>query len=83
MECLRLRVKDLELTRRELIVRDGQGAQDRITLLPDKLIPPLQNQLERAKVIHQQDLQQGFGAVYLPYALERQYPNANREWAWQ
>ena len=83
MECLRLRVKDLELTRRELIVRDGKGSKDRITLLPDKLIQPLQTQLERVKVIHQQDLQQGFGAVYLPYALERKYPNANREWAWQ
>jgi len=83
MECLRLRVKDLELTRRELIVRDGKGAKDRITLLPDKLIQPLQTQLERVKVIHRQDLQQGFGAVYLPYALESKYPNANREWAWQ
>ena len=83
MECLRLRVKDLELTRRELIVRDGKGSKDRITLLPDKLIQPLQTQLERVKVIHQQDLQKGFGAVYLPYALERKYPNANREWAWQ
>lgn len=83
MECLRLRVKDLELTRRELIVRDGKGSKDRITLLPDKLIQPLQIQLERVKVIHQQDLQQGFGAVYLPDALERKYPNANREWAWQ
>ena len=83
MECLRLRVKDLELTRRELIVRDGKGSKDRITLLPDKLIQPLQTQLERVKALHQQDLQQGFGAVYLPYALERKYPNANREWAWQ
>ena len=83
MECLRLRVQDLELTRRELIVRDGKGSKDRITLLPDKLIQPMQTQLERVKVLHQQDLQQGFGAVYLPYALERKYPNANREWAWQ
>ena len=83
MECLRLRVKDLELTRRELIVRDGKGSKDRITLLPDKLIQPLQIQLERVKALHQQDLQQGFGAVYLPDALEREYPNANREWAWQ
>jgi integron integrase len=83
MECLRLRVKDLELTRRELIVRDGKGSKDRITLLPDKLIQPLQTQLERVKALHQQDLQQGFGAVYLPDALERKYPNANREWAWQ
>ncbi|MFO1428904.1 MAG: integron integrase [Candidatus Competibacteraceae bacterium] len=83
MECLRLRVQDLELTRRELIVRDGKGAKDRITLLPDKLIQPLQTQLERVKALHQQDLQQGFGAVYLPDALERKYPNANREWAWQ
>ena len=83
MECLRLRVQDLELTRRELIVRDGKGSKDRITLLPDKLIQPLQIQLERAKALHQQDLRQGFGAVYLPDALERKYPNANREWAWQ
>ncbi len=83
MECLRLRVKDLELTRRELIVRDGKGSKDRITLLPDKLIQPLQIQLERVKALHQQDLQQGCGAVYLPDTLEREYPNANREWAWQ
>ena len=66
MECLRLRVKDLEFTSRELVVRDGKGAKDRLTMLPEKLIPPLQRQLERVRAVHQQDLQEGFGAVYLP-----------------
>ena len=83
MECLRLRVKDLEFERRAIIVRDGKGAQDRVTVLPDSLIPLLQEHLQRVKALHEQDLAQGFGSVYLPDALARKYPNADREWSWQ
>ncbi len=83
MECLRLRVKDLEFERRAIIVRDGKGAQDRVTVLPDSLIPLLQEHLQRVKALHEQDLAQGYGAVYLPNALARKYPNADREWGWQ
>jgi integron integrase len=83
MECLRLRVKDLEFDRRALIVRDGKGVQDRVTVLPDSLIPLLKEHLQRVKALHEQDLAQGYGAVYLPDALARKYPNADREWGWQ
>jgi len=83
MECLRLRVKDLEFERRALVVRDGKGAQDRVTVLPDSLIPLLQEHSQRVKTLHEQDLAQGYGAVYLPDALARRYPNADREWRWQ
>jgi len=83
MECLRLRVKDLEFERRAIIVRDGKGAQDRVTVLPDSLIPLLQEHLQRVKALHQQDLARGFGSVYLPDALARKYPNADKEWSWQ
>ena len=83
MECLRLRVKDLEFEQRAIIVRDGKGAQDRVTVLPDSLIPLLQEHLQRVKALHQQDLARGFGSVYLPDALARKYPNADREWGWQ
>ncbi len=83
MECLRLRIKDLELERCEITVRHGKGGKDRVTMLPGKLIDPLKVQLERAQIIHQTDLSDGFGAVYLPHALEKKYPNASREWAWQ
>ncbi len=80
MECLRLRVKDVDFARREILVRDSKGARDRGTLLPESLIAPLQAHLKQAQQIHQRDLANGFGAVYLPYALERKYPNAAREW---
>ena len=83
MECLRLRVKDLEFERRAIIVRDGKGAQERVTVLPDSLIPLLQEHLQRVKALHQQDLARGFGSVYLPDALARKYPNADKEWSWQ
>jgi integron integrase len=83
MECVRLRVKDLDFERREIVVREGKGMKDRVTMLPAQLREPLQAQLARAKQLHQSDLEKGFGAVYLPFALERKYPNANREWGWQ
>ncbi len=83
MECCQLRVKDVDFAYREITVRDGKGHKDRVTVLPVSLVEPLKTQLERAKLLHDQDLADGFGAVYLPNALERKYPNANREWGWQ
>ncbi|MCX7109803.1 MAG: integron integrase [Proteobacteria bacterium] len=83
MECMRLRVKDVEFERHELIVRDGKGSKDRMTMLPDSLAGPLKAHMARVKALHQEDLQAGYGSVYLPYALEKKYPNAGREWGWQ
>ncbi|MBC7265180.1 MAG: integron integrase [Chloroflexi bacterium] len=83
IEALRLRVKDIDFTYRQITVRDGKGEKDRVTVLPQSLVEPLKRQLAYAKKIHEQDLKEGYGAVYLPYALERKYPNANKEWAWQ
>ncbi|MGH8581696.1 MAG: integron integrase [Gammaproteobacteria bacterium] len=83
MECMRLRVKDVEFERREITIRDGKGSKDRVTMLPGRLIEPLKTHLIGVKALHEADLREGYGAVYLPYALERKYPNANREWTWQ
>lgn len=83
MECLRLRVKDIDFTYGQLTVRDGKGEQDRITMLPAKLKQPLRRHMERVKVLHEQDLAAGYGAVFLPYALARKYPNAPTQWGWQ
>jgi len=82
-ECVRLRVKDLDFTLRQLIIRDGKGGKDRVTVLPQSLIPVLELHLLRIKRLHEEDLTNGFGSVYLPHALERKYPHANREWIWQ
>jgi integron integrase len=83
MEAARLRVKDVDLVRREILVRDGKGAKDRVTMLPAILIEPLKAQLEVARALHRRDLADGVGAVYLPFALERKYRNAATQWAWQ
>lgn len=83
MEAARLRVKDVDFARREILVRDGKGFKDRVTMLPSTLAEPLKAHLQRVKDLHQQDLEAGFGAVYLPYALDKKYPNAGRDWAWQ
>jgi len=83
MEALRLRVKDLDFAQQQIIVRDGKGFKDRVTVLPASLIPDLQTHLARVKLLHQHDLAAGYGRVYLPYALERKYPRAHREWGWQ
>jgi len=83
LEALRLRVKDVEFQRREILVRDGKGARDRVTMLPDRLALPLRAHLARVKTLHDDDLREGCGEVYLPHALARKYPNAPREWAWQ
>jgi integron integrase len=83
MEAVRLRVKDVDLARREILVRDGKGAKDRVTMLPARLVESLKAQLEVARALHRRDLAHGVAAVYLPFALERKYPNASTQWAWQ
>lgn len=83
LEGLRLRVKDIEFERREIIIRDGKGGKDRVTMLPETLIMPLRDQLARAKRLHDGDLEAGFGDVYLPNALAVKYPKAGRSWGWQ
>jgi integron integrase len=83
MECVRLRAKDLDFSYQQITVRDGKGQKDRRTVLPDQLIKPLQQQLTRVRLLHEDDLRKGYGSVYLPYALERKYPNASSEWGWQ
>jgi integron integrase len=83
MECLRLRVKDIDLEMKQLTVRDGKGAKDRYTMLAEAVIPGLREHLEAVRLTHEQDLRVGCGAVYLPGALERKYRNAAREWGWQ
>lgn len=83
LEGVRLRVKDLDLARGAILVRDGKGGKDRVTILPRRLEEPLKLQLEFARTLHAKDLADGFGSVYLPHALERKYPNASREWPWQ
>lgn len=83
MEMIRLRVKDLNLDRNSITVRDGKGFKDRTTLLPEVLKVPLTAHLERVRLVHEQDLKLGHGSAYLPYALERKYPQGGREWGWQ
>ncbi len=83
MECLRLRVKDIDFVRAQIIVRDGKGGKDRVTMLPPSLVDPLERQLQRAQAFHDMDLRAGCGQVYLPYALARKYPSIERAWAWQ
>ena len=83
MEALRLRVKDLDVERRELTVRDGKGGKDRLTVLPQSLVPQLQEHLLKVRQLHRADLVAGWGRVVMPYALARKYPRADREWAWQ
>lgn len=83
MECLRLRVKDIDFGNHQIIVRDGKGEDDRSTILPDSMIPILETHLKTVKMIHQKDLKEGFGETSLPYALSKKYPNAAKEWMWQ
>lgn len=83
LEGLRLRVKDVEFTRRELVVREGKGGKDRVTVLPENLIEPLRAQLARARALHEADLAAGRGDVFLPDALEIKKPYAACAWGWQ
>ena len=83
MECLRLRIKDVDFARLQIIVRGGKGDKDRVTILPDKLRVELERHLERVKLVWEADVREGFGEVYLPEALARKYPKAAREWGWQ
>ena len=82
-ESLNLRGKDLDFAHHQIMVRDTKGRESRVTTLPDGLIAPLNQQLQTVKHWHEMDLNQGYGAVILPYALARKYPNANRQWIWQ
>ncbi len=82
-ECLSLRVKDIDFAQSQLMVRCGKGGKDRLTLLPQSTIAPLRLQLQQAQIIHQQDLEQGYGATLLPNAGDRKHPNADRQWIWQ
>ena len=83
MECLRLRIKDIDFSNYQIIVRDGKGENDRSVPLPESILFDLKLHIRRVKTLHQQDLREGYGEVHLPYALELKYPNANREPAWQ
>jgi len=83
MECVRLRIKDIDFDYKIITVRDGKGEKDRVTPMPETIVSELKRQIERARLLHDQDLAEGFGEVYLPDALERKYPNAARELPWQ
>jgi len=83
MECLRLRIQDIDFERNEILVRDGKGARDRITMLPESLKAPLQDHLKKVKAIHERDLADGWGRVQMPSALDCKYPNAPKDWRWQ
>jgi integron integrase len=83
MECLRLRIKDVDLERREIVIREGKGAKDRITMLPATLVEPLRAHLEVVRALHEEDLRNGVPGVELPHALERKNPSAGTSWAWQ
>ncbi len=83
MECIRLRVKDVDFARREITVRQGKGGKDRRTMLPAISVEALQGQLAEVRRVHERDLSAGFGEVWLPNALARKYPHAAREWGWQ
>jgi len=83
MECMRLRIHDIDFTQRAIIVRSGKGNKDRITILPDELTDTIKNHMQTVKLAHTRDLDQGFGTVYLPYSLAKKYLNANKQWNWQ
>jgi len=82
-EAVRLRVQDIDYGFKQITVRNGKGLSDRVTPLPESIVPLLHNHLERVKAIHGRDLAEGFGTVYLPHALSRKYPHAEKEWQWQ
>jgi len=83
LECLRMRVKDIDFELDEIVVRDGKGLVDRRTVFPEKLKAPIREHLFKRKKMHERDVEKGFGSVYMPYALSRKYRNAENEWIWQ
>ena len=83
IECIRLRIKDIDFQINQIVVRDGKGKKDRITVFPDEIKPSLEEHLIYVKHLHERDLSKGFGRVYLPTALARKYKNADKEWYWQ
>ena len=83
MEVLRLRVKDVDFARREILVREGKGFKDRVTMLPLSLVEPLKAHLLKVQVLHQEDLNAGHGEVFMPMALDRKYPSGGKSWSWQ
>jgi len=83
MEAVRLRVKDVDFARHEILVREGKGFKDRVTMLPESVAAALKAHMVKVKTLHEEDLAQGYGEVYLPFALDKKYPNAGREWGWQ
>ncbi|NNM80172.1 MAG: integron integrase [Gallionella sp.] len=83
MEAVRLRVQDVEFARHEIIVREGKGFKDRVTMLPDAVVVQLKAHLAKVKTLHEEDLAAGYGEVYLPFALDKKYPTAGRDWGWQ
>ncbi len=83
MECMRLRVKDIDFSYKQIIVHQSKGNKDRVTILPEKLESALQEQLQKVKILHNEDSSAGYGKVYLPFAIEKKYPNASQNLAWQ
>ncbi len=82
-ECLMLRVKDVDFAYRQILVRSGKGAKDRVTMLPEGVVQPLQAHLGKLRALHRRDIAEGYGEVWLPHALSRKYPRAGHEWGWQ
>src|SRR5687767_5446332 len=82
-ECLKLRVKDVDFDYAQIVVRDGKGAKDRVTMLPQSVLEPLRSHLRRVRELHERDLARGCGDVELPHALARKYPRAPYDWAWK
>jgi len=82
-EAMQLRIKDVDFPQHQIVVRDAKGQESRVTMLPDTIVEPLKEHLLQVKRLHEQDLEQGYGAVTLPFALAKKYPNANRQWVWQ
>jgi integron integrase len=82
-EGLALRVKDVDFAQQQLVIRDTKGKESRVTMLPACVVAPLQTHLQTVRQLHHHDLERGYGSVYLPFALERKYPNADRQWIWQ
>lgn len=83
IECIRLRIKDIDFQRNQIVIRDGKGQKDRTTMLPSDIIPDLMNHISYVKTLHEDDLKKGLGSVYLPFALDKKYKNAPTDWGWQ